>query len=138
MPGVEFLDRMPRLAAISTLQACDAVFVGLKAEPLFRFGIGMNKIFDAMLVERPVVAAYSAGNDPIGEAKCGITVPAGDATGLATALRRVAAMPAEQRAGLGAAGGAFVRANHDYRVLAGRFLEAIETRRGPTSGNVGR
>ena len=138
IPGVEFLDRMPRLAAISTLQACDAVFVGLKAEPLFRFGIGMNKIFDAMLVERPVVAAYSAGNDPIGEAKCGITVPAGDATGLATALRRVAAMPAEQRAGLGAAGGAFVRANHDYQVLAGRFLEAIETRRGPTSGNVGR
>jgi glycosyltransferase involved in cell wall biosynthesis len=126
LPGVRFLDRMPRQAAISTLQACDAVFVGLRAEPLFRFGIGMNKIFDAMLVERPVLAAYTAGNDPIGEAGCGITVPAGDSEGLAIAMHRIAAMPPEERRRLGAAGGDFVRRNHDYRRLSRRFLDEIE------------
>jgi glycosyltransferase involved in cell wall biosynthesis len=127
LPGVRFLDRMPRHAATSTLQACDAIFVRLRAAPLFRFGIGMNKIFDAMLVERPVVAAYTAGNDPIGEAGRGITVPAGDTVALADAIRRVHATPPAERNGLGTAGSAFVRAHHDYRVLASRFLKSILT-----------
>jgi glycosyltransferase involved in cell wall biosynthesis len=134
LPGVRFLDRMPRLDAISTLQACDAVFVGLRAEPLFRFGIGMNKIFDAMLVERPVLAAYSAGNDPIGEAGCGITVPAGDAKGLEIAMSQVAAMPPDERRRLGAAGGDFVRRHHDYRLLSSRFLDEIERHRVDSRG----
>ena len=125
MQGVMFLDRMPRLAAISTLQMCDAVFVGLRAEALFRFGIGMNKIFDAMLVERPVLAAYSAGNDPIGEAGCGLTVPAGDVGGLTSAMHRIAGMSVAERAELGAAGGRFVRSHHSYDILAERFLDAI-------------
>jgi glycosyltransferase involved in cell wall biosynthesis len=72
------------------------------------------------------VAAYTAGNDPIGEAGCGITVPAGDSEGLAIAMHRIAAMPPEERRRLGAAGGDFVRRNHDYRRLSRRFLDEIE------------
>jgi len=124
--GIRFVDRRTRQEAISTLAACDAVFVGLKKKPLYRFGIGMNKIFDAMLVARPVIASYTAGNDPIGDAACGITVPAEDVDAICEAIRTIRSMPAEQRAGLGAAGDRYVRNHHDYRVLARRFIDAIE------------
>lgn len=130
---IVFLDRMPRLAAISTLQSCDAVFVGLRAHPLFRFGIGMNKIFDAMLVERPVIASYTAGNDPVSEAGCGITVTAGSADRIAEAIKTMQAhSPAERRA-MGKAGARFVRERHDYGKLASRFVSEIEAIRTTSS-----
>jgi glycosyltransferase involved in cell wall biosynthesis len=126
-PGIHFLDRMPRIAAISTLQACDAVFLGLRAQPLFRFGIGMNKIFDAMLVAKPVIASYTAGNDPISEAGCGITIPADSIDRLMDAITRIRGMTKEQRRAMGEAGGRFVREHHDYPQLSDRFLEAVQS-----------
>ena len=126
LPGVIFLDRMPRIAAISTLQACDAVFLGLRRQSLFRFGIGMNKIYDAMLVARPVIASYSAGNDPIGDAACGITVEAGSTEKIVDAIRTIRSLSDEERDRMGAAGSTFVRKNHDYESLARTFIEAIE------------
>lgn len=122
-----FLPRMERLEALATLASFDATFVGLRASPLFRFGIGMNKIFDAMLVARPVLACYTAGNDPIGDAECGLRVPAGDVDTLADGLRQLQNMSSEERASRGEAGAAFVRKHHDYDVLAADFLREIES-----------
>ncbi len=121
-----FAGRFPRDVALSALSTVDAIWVGLRNEPLFRFGIGMNKIFDAMVAGRPVVASYTAGNDPIGEAGCGITAPAEDVGALVDALRRMRAMPAAERDRLGATGASFVRREHDYAVIARRFVETIE------------
>lgn len=126
LPGIIFLDRMPRLAAISCLQACDAVFLGLRKHSLFRFGIGMNKIFDAMLVARPVIASYTAGNDPISEAQCGITVEAGSTDHVMDALRHLMSLSPAERRTMGEAGRDFVTRNHDYENLACRFVECME------------
>ncbi len=59
------MPRMSRAGAFAAMQATDAIFVGLRAHPIYRFGIGMNKIYDGMLAGRPLVAAYTAGNDPV-------------------------------------------------------------------------
>lgn len=131
---VEFHDRVPRSEALAIIASADAIFVGLHRHSIYRFGIGLNKIYDAMLAARPVIASYSAGNDPIGEAGCGITVPAEDVSAIAEAIRRVRSMPVEERSRYGDAGAAFVREHHDFRMLADRFIVAMEEARARKTG----
>jgi glycosyltransferase involved in cell wall biosynthesis len=74
-----------------------------------------------------VLHSVEAGNDPVAEAGCGVTVAPESPEAVARGLRELAAMTPEQRATLGARGRAFVLANHTYPVLARRFIEAIST-----------
>ncbi|MEE2973185.1 MAG: glycosyltransferase, partial [Planctomycetota bacterium] len=126
---VHFLERASRGVALSTLSLADAVYVGIAEGSLYRYGIGLNKIYDAMFVGRPIVAAYTAGNDPVTDAECGMTSPAGDVEGVAAALRALARMETSSREAMGLRGHRFVLQNHDYRRLAARFLEEIEVAR---------
>jgi glycosyltransferase involved in cell wall biosynthesis len=79
-----------------------------------------------MLAARPIVASYSAGNDPVSEARCGFTGPAEDVDALVAGLDRMRALSPEERAALGRRGHEFVRSEHDYTVIADRFLATIE------------
>jgi glycosyltransferase involved in cell wall biosynthesis len=51
-------------------------------------------------------------------------VPPDDAGAVADGLKRLAALPADERRAMGERGRAFVLANHTYPVLAQRFLAA--------------
>jgi glycosyltransferase involved in cell wall biosynthesis len=121
---VHFFDRIPRNEALAACAAADVMYIGLADHPLYRFGIGLNKIADAMLLAKPIVAAYTAANDPVGDAKCGTRVAAGDADAVAHALR---SMQTVDRATIGNAGRAYVAHHHDYDVLAAKFLAEIES-----------
>jgi glycosyltransferase involved in cell wall biosynthesis len=125
--NVHFLDRTTRGRALATLSLTDAAYVGIAEGSLYRFGIGLNKIYDAMFVGRPIVAAYTAGNDPIGESACGFTSPAGDSDAVAAALVHLAAMNDDERNSMGLRGRKHVLNHHDYRHLSDRFLEAVQS-----------
>ena len=45
---------------------------------------------------------------------------------VADGLRRLAALPTDQRRAMGARGRAFVMAHHTYPVLAQRFIDAMQ------------
>jgi len=72
-----------------------------------------------------VLHSVEAGNDPVAEAGCGLTVAPEDAAAVAQGLRELAAAGPAARAAMGERGRAFVQANHTYPVLARRFLEAV-------------
>ena len=94
--------------------------------PIYRFGIAPNKLMDYMMAGCPVLHSVDAGNDPVTEAGCGLTVPPGDAQAVANGLQELAALPAATRSAMGQRGRAFVLAHHTYPVLARRFLEAVK------------
>jgi glycosyltransferase involved in cell wall biosynthesis len=77
-----------------------------------------------MMAGVPVLHSVEAGNDPVAEAGCGLTVAPESATAIAEGLLRLAGLPAEERRAMGEHGRAFVRAHHTYPVLAQRFAEA--------------
>jgi glycosyltransferase involved in cell wall biosynthesis len=80
---------------------------------------------DYMMAGVPVLHSVDAGNDPVAEAGCGLTVSPEAPAAVAAGLRQLAALRPEERRAMGQRGRAYVRARHSYAVLAQRFIEAI-------------
>ncbi len=109
------------------LRQFDIAYIGWLRMPLYRFGIAPNKLMDYMMAGCAVLHSVEAGNDPVAEAGCGLTVAPESATAVADGLRRLAQLTPAERAAMGERGRAFVLAHHTYAVLAQKFLEAIHT-----------
>jgi hypothetical protein len=73
-------------------QAIDIAYIGWQRQPLYRFGIAPNKLMDYMMAARAVLHAVEAGNDPVAESGCGLTVPPEDPQAVAQGLRQLAAL----------------------------------------------
>ncbi|MNX29123.1 putative glycosyl transferase [compost metagenome] len=126
MDNVVFLPPLPKGAVPALLDATDALYLGWNRVPLYRFGISPNKLMDYMMAAKPIIHSVEAGNDPVAESACGLSVPPEDPEAIASAITRLMAIDPAERAAMGASGRAFVKAHHDYRVLAQRFLEVME------------
>lgn len=124
--NVWFLNPIPKKAIPSFLAEMDILYLGWNRNPLYRFGISPNKIFDYMMSEKPVVHAVEAGNDPVAEADCGLSVEPGNAGAIADAMEKLSQMSEEERRQMGANGKRFVLENHTYSVLAKRFIDCIQ------------
>jgi glycosyltransferase involved in cell wall biosynthesis len=108
------------------LAAVDIAYIGWQRVPIYRFGIAPNKLMDYMMAGRAVLHAVEAGNDPVAEAACGVTVEPESPAAVAAGLCQLAALSADERAAMGRRGRAFVLAQHSYPVLAQRFIAALE------------
>ncbi|MBK6470877.1 MAG: glycosyltransferase family 4 protein [Betaproteobacteria bacterium] len=125
LTNVTFLPPIPKAQVPAFLAQVHIAYIGWQRVPIYRFGIAPNKLMDYMMAGCAVLHSVDAGNDPVAEAGCGLTVPPQDASAVADGLRRLAAVPAGERRAMGERGRAFVLANHTYPVLARRFLEAL-------------
>jgi glycosyltransferase involved in cell wall biosynthesis len=123
--NISFLNPINKNAIPVFLEQMDALYIGLQKQPLFFYGISPNKLFDYMLAARPIIKAIDAGNDPVKDAACGVSVPAENSGAIADAVLEIMAKPQEERDKMGQNGKEYVLANHDYKVLAKRFLEAL-------------
>lgn len=122
---VELLPPIPKAQIPAFLERLDVAWIGWQRVPIYRFGIAPNKLMDYMMARCAVLHAVQAGNDPVAEAGCGLTVAPEDGAATADGLRRLAALPAAERRAMGERGRAFVLARHTWPVLAARFLEAL-------------
>jgi glycosyltransferase involved in cell wall biosynthesis len=95
--------------------------------PIYRFGIAPNKLMDYMMARCVVLHSVEAGNDPVLEAGCGLTVPPADPKAIAQGLLQLAQIDTDTRKRMGAQGRQFVLDNHTYPVLAARFLQACQS-----------
>jgi glycosyltransferase involved in cell wall biosynthesis len=135
---VVFLPPVSRRAVPDLLSRMDILYLGLRREPLFRFGVSPNKLMDYMMSGKPVVQAIEAGNDLVRDSGCGLTVPPGDARALAGALRAMAALAPEERERMGRRGRAYVTARHHYGILGETFLRVLmPDGRGTAGGETG-
>jgi len=125
LSNVALFAPIPKAQIPTLLAAFDIAYIGWQQVPIYRFGIAPNKLMDYMMARCAVLHSVDAGNDPVAEAGCGLTVPPESPRGVADGLMRLAACPADERAAMGERGRAFVLANHTYPVLAQRFLEAL-------------
>jgi glycosyltransferase involved in cell wall biosynthesis len=116
---------VPKSQIAALLAEIDIAYIGWLHQPIYRFGIAPNKLMDYMMAGRVVLHSVEAGNDPVAEAGCGLTVAPENAGAVADGLRRLATLTPDVRHEMGRRGRAFVRQHHAYDVLARRFLDAV-------------
>ena len=123
---VTLLPPIPKAQIPAFLAQIDIAYIGWQRVPIYRFGIAPNKLMDYMMAGCAVLHSVEAGNDPVAESGCGLTVAPENPQAVVDGLRRLAALPAAERLAMGERGRAFVLAHHSYPVLAQRFIAAMQ------------
>lgn len=114
--------KVPALAA----QADAFVIAVLDLPKLYRFGISMNKLFDYLAAERPIIISSDAVNNPVDDAQAGITVRADQPKLLAEAILKIAHTSLEERQRMGRAGREYVEKNHSFQQLAAKLSTVLD------------
>lgn len=126
LSSVEFFDQQPKEVIMTVLGIASAGYISLKGQPIFRFGVSPNKLWDYMLASLPVVFACRAGNDPVGEYECGFNADPENAQDIAEAISRLYFTPELERSLMGGRGYNAVMSFYVYEKLALNLLQALK------------
>ncbi|NML61949.1 glycosyltransferase family 4 protein [Massilia sp. RP-1-19] len=133
LSNVYFFDPVAKQQVPALLQCFDVAYIGWPRQPLYRFGISPNKLIDYMMAARPILHSVDAGNDPVADAGCGLTVAPEDPCAVARGVLNLMSMPAAERTALGQRGKIYALRNLSYPVLGERFLNILADLRPSTS-----
>lgn len=124
---IVFEPPVPKRCVPELAMHADAFVLSVLDRPsLYRFGISMNKLFDYLAAARPVIIASDSVNNPVADAKCGMTARPGDPEDLAEAIIAVAKIPEEELRAMGARGRRHVEENYSYDQLAVRLSTVLD------------
>lgn len=121
--NVAFLPQVEKTMIPAVLHNVDAIYIGTIESPLYRFGICMNKMFDAMMSGKPIVMAITTPSTPVSEAGCGIITTSCNNEGIKEGIRELMAMSPEERAAMGARGHEAVLRRFSYDVVPEEFAK---------------
>ncbi|THC42568.1 glycosyltransferase family 4 protein [Massilia sp. Mn16-1_5] len=124
MANICFIDPILKAQIPALLRHFDVAGISWRRQSLYRFGIAPNKLMDYMMAARPVLHAVEAGNDPVSEAGCGLTIPPEDPPAMADGIRALLSLNKDEREAMGQRGKEFVLNNLTYPILAKKFLAA--------------
>ena len=126
LENVSFFDPISKEMVGAFLEKVDVAFISLLPEKLFRFGVSPNKVFEYMYAKKPILWAVKAGNNPVEEAQCGISVPLNNIQRLKEAVLELKSLSHEKREALGQNGYNFVKTHHSYAILAEKLKKIVE------------
>ena len=130
LSNVEFHDQIDKADVLKVLRQASAGYISLRSQPIFRFGVSPNKLWDYMLAELPVVFACKAGNNPVADHHCGISADPADPVSIRDAIVQLCRLAPRERDRMGACGRQAVLRHYEYEKLAAKFIEAL----GPATG----
>ncbi|MBS0576709.1 MAG: glycosyltransferase family 4 protein [Proteobacteria bacterium] len=123
--NVHMLPAIPKESVPALLAAVDIAYLGLQPQPLYRFGISLNKMMDYMMAAKPIIMVGTAGNDMVRDAGCGESVRSGDVVDVRAAILRLHRLPPSELQVMGERGRAYITAKHVYSTLATQFVDAV-------------
>lgn len=118
---VQLLGRFPVERMPSFFRHADALLVSLKDEPIFAMTIP-GKLQSYLAAGVPVIAMLNGeGAELLSEAGAGLACAAGDSTGLAQVVLRMAGMKEVERLAMGQRGKALYAREFERQILLGRI-----------------
>nr|WP_289711344.1 glycosyltransferase family 4 protein [Aeromonas veronii] len=124
--NVIFIEPIPKVKIQAMLSNFDACYIGLTKDPLFKFGVSPNKLFDYLYSGKPVIYSIESGEyRPVADANAGIQISSENPDELAEAVLTLYHMPAEKRTLLGANGHKAATAQYEYCQLAQQLAKVM-------------
>ena len=109
----------------STLKNGDAMILPVRNEPLYKYGISPNKMYEYFASSKPIIFSGNVANDMVKEANAGISVEAENIQKIKEAVLSLYNMSEEERKILGKNGRKYVEENYDTKVLSKKIEKII-------------
>lgn len=124
LTNVLFIDAIPKNQIQSMLNLLDVCYIGLRKDPLFKYGVSPNKLFDYMYAGKPILYAIDSGNyQPVSSIGAGVSVEAQNPKAISKAILDIKNLSLEARENMGKNAKQYVLKNHLYSILAKKFEE---------------
>lgn len=124
--NITFIDPVPKEQIQSFLKECDALFLSVRKNSLYNYGIGLNKLYDYLYAGKPILYAAESGDyHPVKEGDAGLELSPEDPVALADAIMKLYRMPASERNKMGQNGRKLVLERYEYGILARQLAEAL-------------
>lgn len=126
LKNILILNPIPKKQIPSMLAKFDACYIGLSHDPVFKYGVSPNKLFDYFLAAKPIIYAIDSGEyTPVKDADCGVEIQPEDSSQIVKAIEKISSLSVQQREIMGENGYKFGKENHDYEVLAKRLNKIL-------------
>lgn len=126
---VEFHDQQPKEEILAALALTSVGYISLRSQPIFRFGVSPNKLWDYMLMALPVIFACNAGNNPVETYNCGVSVDPESPEQIAEAIKNLSMLPEDELQTIGRRGHEAVVAGYTYDELAKKVVQSLNSER---------
>jgi glycosyltransferase involved in cell wall biosynthesis len=124
---VYFVDAVAKKQVQSVLKLFDVCYIGLKNDPLFKYGVSPNKLFDYMYAGKPILYAINSGSfQPVADIEAGLNVKSEDPQSIADGVLKLYSLSQEQRKFMGYNAKKYVTKNHDYKNLACDLIKVMD------------
>ena len=125
LDNVIFIDPIHKSQVQNMLSYIDVCYIGLKKEPIFRFGVSPNKLFDYMYAAKPIIFAIETTGSLVQVANCGVTIESENSDAIVSEILKLYNLSKEERDVLGRNGKKYVIENHSYKHLADQYLKLL-------------
>lgn len=126
LTNIFFIDPIPKVEIQAMLANFDACYIGLTKDPLFKFGVSPNKLFDYLYSGKPLLYAIDSGDyRPVTDAHAGIEIEPEDPQALADAILELYHMPEAERKQMGNNGQNVALAKYEYGMLAKNLAKVL-------------
>ncbi len=110
----------------SMLGIFDLLAVGAQKEPMYRFGVSPNKLFDYLYAAKPILYYIESGSyNPVESAGAGLEILSGNPQALAEAILKLYKMPESERKLMGDNGRKAALEQYEYGQLAEKLAKVL-------------
>ena len=125
--NVTFIDPIPKIQIQSMLEEFDVCYIGLTQDPLFKFGVSPNKLFDYLYSGKPLLYGIDSGNyKPVSEAQAGFEFIPENVDDLIYKIQVLMDLSTKERMLMGENGRHLAKSTYEYSQLALELERVLE------------
>ncbi|MEA3370710.1 MAG: glycosyltransferase family 4 protein [Campylobacterota bacterium] len=127
LQNITFLSSVAKNEVFDYLSSADLLYVGLKDSPLYKYGMSMNKVFDYLLVKKPILFVSSIEDNIVATAKAGRVIRKDDKIAISNAIKDFSTMDVLKLHEYGENGFEYLKNHFSIEILVNRLENVLQS-----------